>query len=347
MKIELTKDPERWDSFAAKAPQGHFLQSYGWGEFKGLFGWQAERLILEDSGRPQLGAQVLYRSTPLGSVAYVPRGPVGDLREPLLKAILDATHERAKKRGAVFLKVEPNVVEGCEPSVFRDGGFCPSPQTVQPKSTVIVDLLPDLADISSRQKQKTRYNIGLAARKGVRVAQAGPEGLPTFHQLLDETARRDSFAVRPLSYFQQMTEKMGENVRLFLASYEDQVLAGILVAAFGREAIYLYGASGNVHRNLMPNHLLQWEAMKWAKARGCACYDLWGVPPEAGSPEEELIPDEQKKGELWGVYRFKQGFGGRVVRYSGAFDYVYSPLRYRLWTTLVPRIQGARRGMGE
>ncbi|MBI2908194.1 MAG: peptidoglycan bridge formation glycyltransferase FemA/FemB family protein [Chloroflexi bacterium] len=357
----LTEDPQRWDAFVEKSPHGSLLQSYAWGEFKGGYGWEPQRIGLESNGELVAGAQILYHATPLGSIAYVPKGPVLDPEEPgLLDALLDAVHQHARRRGAVFLKLEPHVPIG---EALLTRRFRPSPP-VQAKCTVVVDLSPDLQTVSARQKSKTRYNVGLAARRGVTVRQARIDELPVFSDLMQVTGERDVFHIRPLSYFQKLMETLGDKTALFLAAHEGEVLAGILVSAFGEEGIYLYGASSNAHRNLMPTYLLQWEAMKWAKAQGCRRYDLWGIPevPEgegARSAEREAGDGGQGSGAretasgnaslegAWGLFRFKTGFGGEIVHCPGAFDYVYSRARYWLWTQVVPRVLGARRRMAD
>jgi lipid II:glycine glycyltransferase (peptidoglycan interpeptide bridge formation enzyme) len=184
-------------------------------------------------------------------------------------------------------------------------------------------------------KSKTRYNIRLAGRKGVAVREGTAEDLPGFCCLMQITGQRDGFGIHSKSYYEtayQLFVPQGL-AKLFLATYEDRVLAGIMAFAFGQRAWYMYGASSDEHRDLMPNYLLQWEAIQWAKERGCLTYDLWGVPDE----EEEVLEKEflERSDGLWGVYRFKRGFGGQVVHYLGAYDYVYSPLLYRLYSRLM------------
>ena len=343
-EYRIIDDPERWDSFVLQSPQGHFLQSYAWGEFKSRFGWKVKRVALEAGGQLQAGAQLLLRPTPLGAVGYVPRGPIIDANnEALTSDIVRSLHEVARSQGAIFLKVEPNTLLG---EALLDLGFHRSTQTIQPKGTIVIDLSLSLDEISARQKSKTRYNIKLASRRGVEVSEGKREDLPVFHEIMKITGSRDEFAIRPLEYYQQLMDICGESMKLLLAGYQGEVLAGLLISIFGREAIYLYGASSNKHRNLMPTYLLQWQAMKLAKEMGCTRYDMWGIPSEAalGSSDGGSETDNSDPAQgLWGVYRFKQGFGGSAESCPGAFDYVYSPPRYRLWTKLVPWAQRLRR----
>lgn len=328
LKIE---DQERWNAFLLEKG-GHLLQSYEWGEFKSLFGWRASRVALEEGGEIVAGAQVLIRDLPLGSLAYVPRGPVvGPQGEENLGELWARLHILARQEGSVFLRLEPDWKGGERSRLLEREGFRQAPESIQPQSTLAVDIEESVESILSQMKPKTRYNIRLAERKGVVVREGREEDLGAFYQLLRITGGRDRFFVHSGHYYLEAWRAFAPRGmgRLFLAFYGDQMLAGLMAFAFGRRAYYLYGASSDEHRSLMPNYLLQWEAIRWAKERGCLRYDLWGIPDEVGRDGEP--PDfAQRKGGLWGVYRFKRGFGGRVGRTIGAFDYVYSPALYRL-----------------
>lgn len=344
VQLSWDKSAPEWDAFVARSPLGHLLQSSLWGQFKARYGWEIQRAAITENDEIVAGAQVLLRRTPLGGIAYMPRGPVVDAEQPQwVSLLLRAVQARMKRQGAVFLKMEPNFPEARWLSELR---FRPAAQWIQPLASIIVDLTPDLDAIAAAQKPKTRYNIGLAARRGVEVRSASKDELGSFYALLQLTAARDRFRIRPLRYYRDFLDVAGQHAQLFLASYQGETLAGMIVVCFGSEAIYLYGASSDSQRQLMPNHLLQWEAMKWAKAQECARYDLWGIPPEATGGEEEPSASDQGGHGMWGVYRFKLGFGGRVVRYAGSYDYVCSPLKYFLWSRLVPRLVGTLRGLG-
>lgn len=147
------------------------------------------------------------------------------------------------------------------------------------------------------------------------------EDLRSWYTLVEMTRRRDGFESRSFAYYRLAWETLGaaHQAQLFLAELDKQVLAGIFVTRVGRQGIYLYGASGNEVRSLMPNHLLQWEAMRWAKAQGATLYDLWGIA-QTDDPDDPLA----------GITQFKRGWGGRVIDYLGAFEYVYAPLAARM-----------------
>jgi peptidoglycan pentaglycine glycine transferase (the first glycine) len=336
-------DQAGWDALVAAAPQGHLLQTWAWGELKSRFDWRAQRVAVDGAC-----AQVLFRRLPvgLGSIAYVPKGPLLDFADRLAAGrLLEAIRSLALARRAICLKIEPNALD--DPALahrLAALGFRPSAQTVQPRRTILVDLDGEPEALLARMKQKTRYNIRLAARRGVEVRAGGEGDLPAFYRLMAHTAQRDGFHIHSQAYYESAHRLLVEPGlgRLLLAEHEGTLLAALVVMGFGREACYMYGASADEGRNLMPTYLLQWESMLWAKEVGCRTYDLWGVPDEE---EETLEADFTERSDgLWGVYRFKRGFGGYLARTAGAWDLVYAPLRYRLYQGVVAfynRRQGA------
>jgi lipid II:glycine glycyltransferase (peptidoglycan interpeptide bridge formation enzyme) len=344
-RIISNLDTRAWDDFAIERG-GHLLQSAAWGELKARFGWSAQRVALAHGDTLNAGAQMLFRRLPLGLwIAYVPRGPIADLNDrDALAALLDALCATARARGAFALKIEPNWLNPpiSNSSTLRQaqgrlslGASLQSPtsnqlltsNSIQPRTTIHIDLTRDLNAILAQMKPKWRYNIRLAERKGVIVRAGTADDIGTFYDLLKITSVRDAFAIHSEHYYRAAFELlvMPDHARLFVAEYEREPLAAIFVTAFGDEAIYLYGASSNAHRERMPNHALHWAAMQWAKARGCTRYDLWGIGAMADSDTSEAH----------GLYQFKQGFGGSVVQYAGAYDAVFSRVRYALYTRAV------------
>jgi lipid II:glycine glycyltransferase (peptidoglycan interpeptide bridge formation enzyme) len=212
-------------------------------------------------------------------------------------------------------------------------GFTPSPQAVQPRRTLIVDLSGSEEEVLSRMSQKTRYNIRLANRKGVDV-HAWDDALK-FGNMVQLTATRDSFGAHVPEYYEHAYNLFIPHgaCEIFVARYEEQPLGALMVFARGLRSWYLYGASNTKHRNLMPNYLLQWEAMRWARAQGCTHYDLWGVPDENHETLEAQFT--QRTDDLWGVYRFKRGFGGRLMRSAGAWDRVYNRSLYWMYQKII------------
>ncbi|MBE7468435.1 MAG: methicillin resistance protein [Anaerolineae bacterium] len=334
-----------WDA-RLLSQHGHLLQSWAWGDLKSRFDWSAVRVqtLAGDA------AQILFRRLPLGlTLAYIPKGPLVDwTNSEQCRALFALIHAEAKKRRAILLKVEPDVCandphpqplspggrgvggEGHPALHFlQTSGFRPA-DSIQPRTSLVIDLSGDEAAILAAMKQKTRYNIRLAEKKGVVVRMGNAADVATFYQLALVTAARDGFGVHSIDYYQAAYSLFAPHrCALLIAEFQGQPLAALLVFSFGQEAYYFYGASANEHRNLMAPYLLQWEAMRWAKNQGCLRYDLWGIPD--ADPTTLEAEFEQRHEGLWGVYRFKRGFGGQWAQSIGAFDYVYNPLLYQIY----------------
>ena len=262
--LEQPDEQLAWDESVAAAPGGHLLQSWAWGELKARFGWRVHRLAVQGAL-----AQVLFRSLPggMGTIAYMPKGPLVDYGDVAsFRALLDAIRPLAREQRAICLKIEPDLED--DPALaerLRALGFHPSPQVIQPRRTILVDLTADEDHILRRMKQKTRYNVRLAARKGVTVRAGSEADLPSFYDLMETTARRDGFGIHTRAYYEaahRLFVAPGQG-QFLLAEYEDQLLAGLVVLGLGggRTACYMYGASSDEHRSRMPAYLLQWEAM--------------------------------------------------------------------------------------
>lgn len=313
-EARLLSIPE-WESFLARHPNAHLLQTAAWGELKAAFGWRVFRLQVGESG-----AQVFFRPLPFGvSIAYVPKGPVfrGEQPAPDFWPALDWL---CRQQRAAFCTLEADAWEDEKTFPFPKE-WHPSPKPIQPPRTLIVDLRGSEDEILARMKQKTRYNIRLAEKKGVRVRPW--DDLESFHRLMQITGQRDGFGVHSLDYYRRAWELFhpNEECELLVAEYANQPLAALMVFRHGRRAWYLYGASSDLERNRMPTYLLQWEAMRWAKAHGAEEYDLWGVPDADEQTLEAHFTTRQDG--LWGVYRFKRGFGGVLRRAVQAHDRIY------------------------
>lgn len=334
-----------WNHFLKNHPNTHLLQTGEWGELKSAFGWKPVRIVLND----QIGAQILFRRLPLGlTLGYMPK-PVfalsggsndflrpeaeGQLKQKLVISdqFWDEVDSICKQYRAVFLKVEPDTWEDyttINQLRITHHELRTSFHNIQPPRTIVIDIKADEETILACMKPKCRYNIRLAEKKGVTVRAW--DDIPAFHEMMKITGGRDNFGVHSLEYYKRAFDLFRPGMcKLLVAEYEGRHLASLMVFARGRKAWYVYGASNNEERNRMPTYLLQWEAIRWAKARGCEEYDLWGVPDEN---EETLEANfETRHDGLWGVYRFKRGFGGEVKRAAQALDKVYMPLLYKLY----------------
>ncbi|MBL8076449.1 MAG: peptidoglycan bridge formation glycyltransferase FemA/FemB family protein [Anaerolineales bacterium] len=311
-----------WNQFIKNHPDAHLLQMGEWGELKNDFGWKPIRFILNN----EIGAQILFRRLHLGlTLGYMPKPVFSDQLSAVSDEFWKEVDSICKQNRAVFLKVEPDAWEDqFERSNVQT--FKRSPHNIQPPRTVIVSIKEDEEAILAKMKPKCRYNIRLAEKK--RITIRAWDDVSAFHEMMTVTGGRDNFGVHSKEYYQRAYELFHPNgaCELLVAEYEGKPLASLMVFANSKRAWYVYGASNDQERNRMPTYLLQWEAIRWAKAHGCDEYDLWGVPDENEDVLEAQF--ESRHDGLWGVYRFKRGFGGQVKRAAQALDRVYNPLLY-------------------
>lgn len=350
-----------WNDAIRDLPGTHVLQTREWGHLKAQFGWEPiTRAWMQNEGEISAGALTLVRRIPMGGlsaklgIAYVPKGPLLDWHDEALRAqvLKDIVHE-ARRQGAIFIKIDPEVrvgtgVPGAEDEVpdplghgiaaeLKAGGWVFAPDQIQYRNTVMVDLAAEEDGLLAAMKQKTRYNVRLAGRRGVAVREGTPEDFPMLFRMYAETAARDGFVIRDERYYLTAWDTFHEAGMLdpLIAEVAGEPVAAVVIFRFGGTAVYMHGMSRDAHREKMPNYLLQWEAMRRAKAAGCTRYDMWGAP-DTFSEEDSM----------WGVYRFKEGFNGTVVRHIGAWDYPIRPFFYTLYTKVLPRILGVMRRRG-
>lgn len=331
IQVQVT-DPGGWDRALLALPNPHIRQTWAWGEFKSRDGWSAARFLFEEGGRTVAAASILQRRLPPlpVSILYVPKGPVLDWTDTdLAGRALAALEQLARRRQAIFVKIDPDVYyAGAVPSfsprpargletarLLTARGWRFSDEQIQFRNALLLDLARPEQDLLATMKEKTRYNIRLAERRGVNVRLGSGADLSHFYRLYGETAQRNAWG-------RFLDEGLAH---LLLAEVNGEVIAGLLLFAFGATAWYMYGASADRYRELMPNYLLQWEAIRFARSLGCTLYDLWGAPERL----DESDP-------LWEVVRFKQGLGGEMARGLGAWDYPASRPGYRLYTATTP-----------
>ncbi|MEO8357686.1 MAG: peptidoglycan bridge formation glycyltransferase FemA/FemB family protein [Chloroflexota bacterium] len=387
----------------SKLPNPHVLQTYEWGQVKAKYGWsplyavwtadgtfavfkQTEHLSL-NTDNCVAAALILKRQiinhgfAARLSVLYTPKGPLLDwTNESLRNRVLNDLQSFAKKQGAIFLKMDPDVVLGTgvpssEEDIVDNGGQAVMSELkrrgweyasdqIQFKNTVLVDLSASEEEMLARMKQKTRYNVRLAEKKGVTLRIGTAKDISMLYKMYAETSVRDGFVIRDDGYYKTVWEIFMANAASSVASVESPLttyhlsrsipvgpipiaepliaevdgepVAAIFVFYFAGRAYYVYGMSRNAHREKMPTYLLQWDAMKHAKAKGCTVYDLWGAPD---------VFDESDS--MWGVYRFKEGLGGKVVRTLGAWDFAPSPLWYKMYSEIIPRVLDVMRSRGK
>jgi lipid II:glycine glycyltransferase (peptidoglycan interpeptide bridge formation enzyme) len=352
-----------WNHLISSLPNVHLLQTEQWARIKTKVGWRAAHKIWGDPENPDAAAQILHRTvklTPLGPIfriMYIPKGPM--LRdwadETIRTRVLDDLIDLARQAGVIFLKIDPDVylgfaIPGTEGEVtdgiglqvvadLSERGFQYAKEQVQFPNTVMIDLSSSLEELLSAMKQKTRYNIRLAGRKGVHVRKGNQADLTMLYEMYVETSLRDGFTIRNQAYYLDVWKTfMAQKepaCQPLIAEVGGEPVAAVMIFHFSTTAYYMHGMSRSVHRNKMPNYLLQWEAIKHAKNVGCIRYDLWGAP---------TVFDQTDP--MWGVFRFKQGLGGQVYRSIGAYDLSIRPIAYKLYTAVLPRILERMRQRG-
>jgi peptidoglycan pentaglycine glycine transferase (the first glycine) len=362
-KIDKPVDAETWNAAISSLPNAHILQTWQWAQVKSRFNWNPLPTLWHDrQGEVAAAAMAMTRSMAVRGLPfnlkmmYVPKGPLlcdwqdANLRQQVFKDL----RALAAREGAIFVKIDPDVRIGTgapgDPDAsgehlgesiiteLEDGGWSFSAEQVQFRNTVLLDLTKELDELLAAMKQKTRYNIRLAQKKGVTVRAGSQADLDLLFEMYRETSSRDGFVIRQRGYYLDVWETFMQAgmVEPLIAEVMGEAVAGLLLFRFSRRAWYLYGMSRDLHREKMANYLLQWEAIQRAKASGCLTYDLWGAP-------DEFTNDDP----LWGVYRFKEGLGGTVVRHIGAWDLPVRHLVYSLYTIVLPRYLAfmRRRGM--
>ncbi len=369
-----------WNQLVSKLPNPHFLQTYEWGQVKAKYGWTPYYAVWTDDGKFQISTnyqfpftdhciaaalilkkQILSRGFAARlSILYAPKGPLLDWDNTALRTrVLNDLQAYARKQGAIFLKIDPDIVLGrgvpdSEGDVTENNGqaarseltrrgWVYSSDQIQFQNTVLIELSASEEEMLARMKPKTRYNVRLAEKKGVTIRTGTVDDLPMLYKMYAETSVRDGFVIRDEDYymtvwklFMQSTVHGQPSTVPLIAEVDNQPVAAIFLFMFAGRAYYVYGMSRNLHREKMPTYFFQWEAMKYAKANGCSAYDLWGAP--------EVFAESDS---MWGVYRFKEGLGGEVIRTLGAYDFAPNQLWYKLYAEVMPRVLDVMRSRGK
>jgi len=329
MKAEILKIEEEklWDDFVKTHPLATIHQLSDWGHFQSTIPSRGKYWIiaLKEDNKIIGGTVVVRHSLPKGySWLYCPRGPLIDFHNHhQLKALLDELKNLAKVENSIFVRFDPPLTNHLKLRHFNaiKYGF-------QPQTTLVLDLKQTQEELLKDMKQKGRYNIRLAEKKGVKVRIADPKNakqygadLENFYNVLLETTERDGFTPHDQDFYQKMLASLPENTVLYLAEYENQLLSAMIVTNFGETSTYYYGASSNKNRHLMAPYLMQWQAIKDAKHSGKSVYDFMGIaPPKA-------------KNHPWaGVTDFKLKFGGEVINYTKPLEFSFKPLHHFLYS---------------
>lgn len=331
MRLLEEKDKQEYKEFLESHDRCNFQQSLEWGNVK--TSWKKEVILSEDKdGKIRGSLCVWVRKIPIfGNIMYSARGPVCDLYdEEVIKDLKEGADILAKKYNAFVLRVEPDILKSDEEfrKIITKNGFKIKDDSkdfkdeIQPRFVFRLNLKGKTEEeIFAELHQKTRYNVRLATKKGVVIKEGTREDLKEFHKIMIETGERDNFIIRSLEYFEKMYDEMAPNhMKLLMAYHEDKPISGIIPIMYGNKVWYLYGASSNSHRNLMPNYLLQWTMIQEAIKMGADMYDFRGV----SGVVDESHPQ-------YGLYRFKKGFNAEFTEFIGEIYIPYKPLVYKMY----------------
>ncbi len=344
-----------WEEFVLRHPQGSLLQLPCWGDLKAAFGWKVSRIAVVaqppaaaaptgDTPPIRAGAQVLIRTRYLVSVVYVPRGPLWSGDPAIDNLLLQGLEQLARRRRAVFLRLEPPLLEH-EPQADQTHSrlllkrFQPT-KPIQPRSTIHLALDHPADTLFANMSKGHRADIRRASRQGVTLRTGSTaDDLAVFHAIMQGTGERVGFGVHAPSYYHLAHTLTGPRSLLLIAEQEGEPVASHMVFADSQMGLYLYSGATPAGLKAGANHLLQWQAIQWAQQQGCKWYDFWGIPDALGqavtlpadSPKQAALEAAAQHDPLIGVYRFKKGFGGTIVRYLPAYDQVYLPPLYAVW----------------
>jgi len=339
IRLASSEEIQSWDQLIQENPdKGHIYQSFEWGEYKSAAGWMPQRLIWDHSNE-RIAFQMITKSAPgFGAIWYCPKGP--GLFERYEPARVDTARFKAFTTDlrtfvtghdpqAFMLMIDPELLAGSfDP---KRAGWHKSVHDLSFKATIIVDLTKDDESLLAAFKQKTRYNIRLASKKGVSIEQrpANDAMVDEMYELMQATQGRAGFYLRPKSafkYYWQSLAAAGMG-QFFVAVHEGEVLAAEYAFIFGDKAYYKEGGSSGIKRNLMAPYLLQYEVMRWARDKGAKEYDLIAVPPK-----DKLTPEHS----MWGLYQFKSGFNEDITEFIGGWELPLKPKVYSRWTRFEP-----------
>ncbi len=307
----------------------HPLQSWEWGAFRRKIGQEVERIGFFEEGKLKTGLQIFFKPIPIltdRTAGYCPKAdkPTEDQ--------LDVLKQIGKKHNSIFIKLEPNY----EKEIKQINEFKPTIKLLKnnnsqigrhlfSKYTFKIDLNQDQDKILANFTSKSRYNTRLAEKKGVKVREnSTPKGLETYIKILEETMKRQNFYAHTPQYFKDMWDILNPSgmMKIFESVYKDQVLASWIVFLFNNVLYYPYGASRNIHREVMASNLMVWELIKYGKKHNCHTFDLWGC----------LGPNPNPKHRWFGFHRFKKSFGGTLMQSIGTYDLILDIPFYKMFT---------------
>lgn len=326
MEVREVLNKLEWDNFVSGQHPTSILQSSLWQNLLSSEGMASKVFFVAHRGEAVAGALIAQMDLPAGKFyLYSPRGPIfknhlaPELKEEAIRTLVNFI--KRNYQSPIFYRLDP-AFNANDFNIYKLG-FRRAPKDVQPPHTLICDLLEDEERVLAQMKPKTRYNIKVAEKRGVSVLQArSAEDVRAFFNLLKNTGERNQFSPHTEEHYLNLWKALSPgHLKIYLAEYNRNFVAGIMVVFYGDTAVYLHGASSYEHRALMAPYLLHWQAVKDAKNNNYKFYDFWGVAPKEAGEEHPWA----------GISRFKLGFGGKYFEYFGSQDYVFNSFWYQIF----------------
>ncbi|MBW6471576.1 MAG: aminoacyltransferase [Anaerolineaceae bacterium] len=353
-------DVNTWNKSIEIFPDSHFLQTSLWADVKRENGWEPFYLLWKDlQGNIIAGTLVLERTVKFAKlmsvkVHYCPKGPLLNTNDnDKISEVIKGLQAFSNNRKGIFIKIDPDFVTEIKTENIADfsslnyypdflellkrNSWVESKDQIQFRNTIIIPLVKSDEEILKDMKQKTRYNIRLSERKGVKVRVGNKSDFEELFNLYAVTGLRDNFVIRSKHYYLNLWKKFFDAglSEPIIAELDGEILAAVIIYFYSGKAFYVYGMSSEKNRNLMATYLLQWKAIQRAKEKKCKIYDFWGAPDELNENDR-----------MWGVYKFKLGFGGTFVRTVGAWDFPTNKFGYTIYNLVLPKVLDVMRKMG-
>ncbi len=328
MRQVLPGEAEAFNKFMECSTYSNIFQTFAWGQFKSLHGWQPLYLLLEKNNNICATATILKRNTAGMTIFYSPRGPVLDYNQPHLLALFcRGVFLLAQQHKAIFWRIDPEVPRSSPVKGYYLTGLRPAPLNnpfggIQPRWVWRVPLRKNSDKQWSLLKKGCRRQIKQAYKNKIIVREGTQEDLGSFYELLQATAQHNGFLLRSLSYYQDLWQCLtpGGSLKMLLAYYDQKPVSTALAVGYGQGVWDIYAGNNQAARQTGASYLLTWKLLLWAGKRGYSFYDLGGIVPQAG-----------EENPLGGLELFKSRFGGTAVEFIGEHDLVFRPLYYKFW----------------
>lgn len=316
----------------------HIMQSWGWGETRELMGKEVHRYgLFNDMGTMFDGYQLSIHNlpSPLSNwkIGYLPKSVLPDAQ------MIHALSEFGKSKGIIFFKIEPNVyahldnqqeletLKSLQKSIFSLSDRLVKGKDLFTQYNFLLDLTASEDQLLARMHQKTRYNIGLAQRKGVQVEiRTDEQAFQTFLKIYFETTTRQGYFGHDVAYHTAVwnTLRRYDLARILIATYDNTPVTAWMLFNYNNTLYYPYGGSRVIHREMMASNLVAWEAIRLGKSMGLSTFDLWGA----------MGPEPDTTDPYYGFHRFKLGYGPNHIAYVGGYDLIVNPQYYALFLKL-------------